>query len=301
MSEQIPYLGFNPLAITAAQTAANDAQAAADAAQAAADAAAGTVPGVQADADAAQAAADAAQASADAAQNAADDAQTAADAAQADADTAQTTATAAQTDATTALTLVGLISVPRTDLLQSALEMISPATPAENWINTVGIEANTTPIGVANRLSMYPFIPSRDIIISAVGIEVTTAIASAQCKIIAYNANQTTGRPTSRIFETGNLTASTTTDDGTKRSSQSLTFIADTLYWIGTRHSSTANLRGFAADNCLHWSRGTLAGAGNFNCLQTTLTYATAAPATWTWNSADQVRTNNYHVKLLEI
>jgi hypothetical protein len=265
VSEQIPYLGFNPLSILAAQEAANDAQTAADAAQAAADAAAEAVSDVQAAADAAQAAANAAQA-----------------------------------DADTALLSVGLTSVPRTALLRSAFEMISPATPAEKWINTVQVEASDTSIGVANRLSMYPFIPIRDIVISAVGIEVTAAVASAQCKIIAYNANQTTGRPTSLIFETGNLTASTTTDDSTKRSSQAFTFLADTLYWIGTRHSSTATLRGFAAGSGLHWNRGTLAGGGNFNCLQTALTYATAAPATWTWDSADQVRASNYSVRLLE-
>ena len=75
--------------------------------------------------------------------------------------------------------------------------------------NTTPGTTTTTLAGVADRMNIYPFIPKFDFTADQLGINVTTAVASSNAKIVVYDSD-INGRPDQRITETGNLDCSST-------------------------------------------------------------------------------------------
>jgi hypothetical protein len=104
--------------------------------------------------------------------------------------------------------------------------------------------ANGTIAGAADRLDACPIIFAKPLTIDRADIEVTTGVASALARIALYNADASTGLPTSRIGVSGDLDCSTSST--TQTWSVSHTFAAYTVYWIAVHHSSNATLRGIA-------------------------------------------------------
>jgi len=147
--------------------------------------------------------------------------------------------------------------------------------------------ATTTVAGVANQMNIYPWIPTRDISIDRLSINVTTLIAAALGKIVVYDSD-VDGRPNNRLTETGDLDFSTT---GVKEATVALSFLAGKQYWIGIRHSSTATVSAFQPYTmpCLDYTAVVTTAV---KTLQRSLTYATAAPATWGYVATEANATN---------
>ncbi len=146
--------------------------------------------------------------------------------------------------------------------------------------------AHTTLAGAANRIDMTPFIPTRTFSIDRIGVNVTTGVASANVKIVIYSADAN-GWPDTRLYESGDLSAATSSTFVEATMSQ--TFTAGTIYWLGVRHSSTATLRAMPLASCLPLGLLSTTAAGPATVIRRTLTYATAATTPWVFTNTDRV------------
>jgi hypothetical protein len=136
--------------------------------------------------------------------------------------------------------------------------------------------------GATDRFDLYPFSPRADLTLDRLGINCTVAVASALAKIAVY-ASDANGRPDQRLTETGDLDCSTI---GAKLATVSLTLRRGTVYWIGVRHNSTATLSAWAATATPDINGGAIVTTAR-KVLRRTLTYATAAPASWAFVSSE--------------
>lgn len=92
----------------------------------------------------------------------------------------------------------------------------------------------------ANRLYLYPFIPSKNITIQSLTISVSTLFAGGLAKILIYS--DVSGAPTTKLYESADLDCSTT---GVKTATTSPTFIAGATYWIGFIANNSTNVFSF--------------------------------------------------------
>jgi hypothetical protein len=145
-----------------------------------------------------------------------------------------------------------------------------------------GGAATGTLAGVANQFDLFPFSPRADVTLDRLAINCTGAVASALAKLAVYTSDAS-GRPDQRLTETGDLDCSTTS---TKLATVSLNLRRGTVYWIGVRHNSTATLSAWAATATPDINGGAIATTAR-KVLRRTLTYATAAPASWGFISSE--------------
>jgi hypothetical protein len=143
-------------------------------------------------------------------------------------------------------------------------------------------EATTTATGVANRMEIFPFIPRRDITITALSCNVTSGVASAEGKLVCY-ASDSNGRPTTLLFESSALDFST---NGVKSASWSTTLTAGETYWFGIRSSSTAIFSVWESRSTPHINGGAVATTQR-SVLRRSLTFATGASNPWVWDSSE--------------
>jgi hypothetical protein len=149
-----------------------------------------------------------------------------------------------------------------------------------------GLYASMSSIaGAANRIDLYPVVWPEELTISQIGVAVSTAVASALAKVVVYSSDAA-GKPAALLYESANLDCATT---GFKQVAASLSFAANTVYWLGVRHSSTATLRGVPVTGLP--SLGMTAGAdGSYGTvLRRTVTFANAAPNPWAFSAAEIV------------
>ena len=101
--------------------------------------------------------------------------------------------------------------------------------------------APTTLAGAANRGDLSPWLCTRTITPAGLGVVVTTGVAAANLRVLVY-ASDADGWPTTLLWDSGSLTATTSTQyrEGT---SGVPTFTKGVLYWLGVLHSSTATVR----------------------------------------------------------
>lgn len=147
--------------------------------------------------------------------------------------------------------------------------------------------ATTTLAGVADRMSIFPFVPRRTFTADRIGINCTTLIASALAKLVIYDSNAN-GRPNNRLLETGTLDLSTT---GAKEATISQVFQRGKQYWLGVRHSSTATISALQPYCAPDLDAGAI-GTTMSKTLQRTLAFATAAPASWGYVATEAATTN---------
>lgn len=133
-----------------------------------------------------------------------------------------------------------------------------------------------TLVGAANRIDLYPFIPRGDITIDQTAVNVATAVAAAQGKILIYAANGS-GQPATRLFESAALDFSAT---GFKTASVALTMRKGLTYWIGVRHSATATLTAYAVSATPDLTTADLTTQTR-KLLRRTVAFGTAAPDPW--------------------
>ncbi|EEW24417.1 DUF2793 domain-containing protein [Rhodobacter ferrooxidans] len=160
---------------------------------------------------------------------------------------------------------------------QQNVPWLTPAA-GEYVLTTSGAGGTTTSTlaGAAGRIDLFPFIPRADITVNQAAVYVTTLIASALGKVVIYGADAN-GRPGSLIQETADMDFSTT---GVKSATIAQTLRQGRTYWIGIRHSSTATLSAWPLTATPDLNGGVPVTSAR-KVLRRTLTYATAAPASW--------------------
>jgi hypothetical protein len=135
-------------------------------------------------------------------------------------------------------------------------------------------------------VDLFAFAPRADLVIDAVSINVTTLVAAALAKVVIYSSDAN-GRPDQRLLETGDIDCGIA---GVRTTAASLTLWAGQTYWLGIRHSSTATLSAWAVSSTPHINGGAPSTAVR-SILRRTVTYATAAPATWGFLSSEITNT----------
>jgi len=99
---------------------------------------------------------------------------------------------------------------------------------------------------IADRVLIYPFVPSQNFTTSAVRINVTSAVAGANARILIYSNTTGSYKPNSKILETTNLDCSTT---GEKSYLYSATFTKGEVYWIAVYSNSNPSVTHISAGN----------------------------------------------------
>jgi hypothetical protein len=153
----------------------------------------------------------------------------------------------------------------------------------------LGVQNNTAAgalVGVANLIQLYPVVWPQPGVLADISAIVTTLVAGGNVKILIYNTD-VNGYPSDLILETANLT---TASVGIKTIAfTSYNFTKGKIYWIGLRFSAATNqVRAIPlAALTTIGGMGTTSVTTYGTCIRRTLTFATAAPATWVWNNAE--------------
>jgi hypothetical protein len=164
--------------------------------------------------------------------------------------------------------------------------IVSYATDAgRHYCNSDNTTTLTTLVGGAGRMDVAPWVCPLAFTADQVGVNCTTAVASAQGKIVCYDSDSN-GRPSALLFETGTLDFSST---GYKSVAQAFVFEKGRTYWLGIRHSSTATLSGHQMYCSPVLSFPATPSTAPNKLLRRTLAFATAAPAAWGWLASEEV------------
>lgn len=144
---------------------------------------------------------------------------------------------------------------------------------------------SSTLAGVANRIDLAPYYTSVTLNIDQIGLAVSTAVASAQGKVVIYEAGAD-GWPDTLLFESGALDFSST---GYKSEALTFTFTSGKIYWIGARHSSTATIRTINVSSSVNLGLISSTAANYATLLRRTVTFANSAPNPWNFVNGDRV------------
>jgi len=140
-----------------------------------------------------------------------------------------------------------------------------------------GITATTLAV---NNLRCFPFIPMKSFTIVSYSIEVTTAVASSNMRVLFYDSLN--GLPNAKLHESANIDSSTI---GVKTVTQAYTFNAGTTYWLCVQSSAAVGMRTHTATGGAFAWQQTGASSNMVNMVQ--YTYAIgSAPATLTTTGA---------------
>ena len=154
----------------------------------------------------------------------------------------------------------------------------------------------TTSAGVAGYKEIFPFIPGFSFNCLEVGISVSTAVASAEAKVILYAADSN-GRPTTFIQQSAAIDCSST---GTKTTAFDQDFVVGTRYWLGVWHSSTATLRAAntSSNIAIAWTNSATPTA--VRNLRVTETYGGTA-SDWTYATSQHISNRSMPFVLLRV
>ena len=159
----------------------------------------------------------------------------------------------------------------------------SPRIPASGgYINPLMMvyQGITTTTLAVNNLRCFPFIPMKSFTIVSYSIEVTTAVASSNMRVLFYD--DLNGLPNAKLHESANIDSSTL---GVKTVTQAYTFNAGTTYWLCVQSSAAVGMRTHTATGGAFAWQQTGASSNMVNMVQ--YTYALgSAPATLTTTGA---------------
>lgn len=170
-------------------------------------------------------------------------------------------------------------------ILDQQADLPSLVPPSGEWASTtMGSGGATTVLaGAANRIDIFPFVPSADLTVNALGINCTTAVAGALAKFVVYSIDAN-GRPDLPILETGTIDLATT---GNKVATASMTFYRGRTYWLGIRHSATAAVSSWSLQATPDINGGTSIMTSARKTIRRTVTFASAAPSPWSFVSSE--------------
>jgi len=159
----------------------------------------------------------------------------------------------------------------------------APLIPASGgFINALMIvfQGVTTTTLAVNNLRCFPFIPMKSFTIVSYSIEVTTAVASSNMRVLFYDSLN--GLPNAKLHESANIDSSTI---GVKTVTQAYTFNAGTTYWLCVQSSAAVGMRTHTATGGAFAWQQTGASSNMVNMVQ--YTYAIGSvPATLTTTGA---------------
>jgi hypothetical protein len=95
---------------------------------------------------------------------------------------------------------------------------------------------------ITNSMRLNPFIPIRNITSASLSLDVVTAVALSEARILIYS--DLNGQPDTKLYESANLNLSTI---GFKTAITSFNFVAGTIYWLCVHSSGTSTIRGLNA------------------------------------------------------
>lgn len=122
-------------------------------------------------------------------------------------------------------------------------------------------------VQVANRIILSPFFPANSITASSLSIFCGLQATGSLARILVYS-NGSTQQPLVKILESTNLDCSTT---GVKTWTNTYTFNAGTIYWVGVQvNSTTPTLYSFASQSSLAVS---VNSSGTINASYITTSY----------------------------
>jgi hypothetical protein len=128
-----------------------------------------------------------------------------------------------------------------------------------NMVMTGNGTINST-TNVANQIYVSPYVPQRTVTYTGLSVNVGTAVASTNVKILVYN--DLNGLPNTKIIESTALSKATL---GLKTFVTSGTFSAGVQYWIGVVHDTTTG--------SISWSPPHAASAIGFLAASPTVVY----------------------------
>jgi len=159
----------------------------------------------------------------------------------------------------------------------------APRIPASGgYINPLMIvfQGVTTTTLAVNNLRCFPFIPMKTFTIVSYSINVTTAVAASNMRVLFYD--DLNGTPNAKLHESANIDSSTI---GVKTITQAYTFNAGTTYWLCVQSSAAVGMRTHTATGGAFAWQQTGASSNMVNMVQ--YTYAIgSAPATLTTTGA---------------
>ena len=129
-----------------------------------------------------------------------------------------------------------------------------------------------------------PFTAFCTLSIDQIGVAVSTAVASAQGKVLIYGSDAD-GWAGPLLYESAALDFAST---GYKFETLDFMFQSGTRYWVGIRHSSTATLRAINVSSAVNIGLTTSAATTYATALRRTLAFATGAPVDWNFVNADR-------------
>ena len=156
--------------------------------------------------------------------------------------------------------------------------------------STVGAGGGSTvnAAGAANRIDIFPFLPRADLDLDAMLLNVTTAQAGAQARLLVYAADAQ-GRPGARLHQTGLLDLSET---GAKTAALALSLPQGVTVWLGLHHSANATVSAWPASATPDLNGGTQPVTAARKALRRFVDFADGAPAAWGFASSEIVGGN---------
>ncbi|MCW1917220.1 DUF2793 domain-containing protein [Rhodobacter sp. KR11] len=138
-----------------------------------------------------------------------------------------------------------------------------------------------TVAGGAGRCDLFPFSPRTDIGVTGAAINVSVGVATAAARVVIYDADAF-GRPSTLLYESGDLDCATA---GVKTAAFSISMRQNRTYWIGVRTSSTATLSTWPLTATPDINGGAAPSTLARKVARRTISFASAAPSVWGWNS----------------
>ena len=153
----------------------------------------------------------------------------------------------------------------------------------------VTYQATAATTYAVNALRCFIFMPMKTFTIVSYSINVTTAVAASNMRVLFYD--DLNGTPNAKLHESANVDTSTT---GVKTVTQAYTFNAGTTYWLCVQTSAAVSMTSHSFNGGFSWQQ-TAAPNNMVNNVQ--YTYALgSAPATLTTTGAGYATNNLPHL-----
>jgi len=153
----------------------------------------------------------------------------------------------------------------------------------------VTYQATAATTYAVNALRCFIFMPMKTFTIVSYSINVTTAVAASNMRVLFYD--DLNGTPNAKLHESANVDTSTT---GVKTVTQAYTFNAGTTYWLCVQTSAAVSMTSHSFNGGFSWQQ-TAAPNNMVNNVQ--YTYALgSAPATLTTTGASYATNNLPHL-----
>ena len=159
------------------------------------------------------------------------------------------------------------------------------------YINPLMVTYQATAVTTyaVNGLRCFIFMPMKTFTIVSYSINVTTAVAASNMRVLFYD--DLNGTPNAKLYESANVDTSTT---GVKTVTQAYTFNAGTTYWLCVQTSAAIAMTSHSFNGGLSWQQ---TGPPNNMVNNVQYTYALgSAPATLTTTGAGYATNNLPHL-----